>query len=95
MIADVDASARPAELRDAKAIAAIFNEGIEDRVATFETEPREAGEIARLSRIKTSQTLAGTCRAALVGRRPGPVAGLRDRRAPAGERRGEIGRAHG
>ena len=32
--------ARPAELRDAAAIAAIYNPGIEDRVATFETEPR-------------------------------------------------------
>jgi phosphinothricin acetyltransferase len=32
--------ARPAEARDAAAIAAIYNQGIEDRVATFETEPR-------------------------------------------------------
>ena len=28
---------------DASAIAAIYNEGIADRVATFETEPRSAG----------------------------------------------------
>jgi phosphinothricin acetyltransferase len=32
--------ARPAELRDAAAMAAIYNQGIEDRVATFETEHR-------------------------------------------------------
>jgi phosphinothricin acetyltransferase len=32
--------ARPAELRDAAAIAAIYNQGIADRLATFETEPR-------------------------------------------------------
>jgi L-amino acid N-acyltransferase YncA len=32
--------ARPAELRDAPAIAEIYNQGIEDRLATFETEPR-------------------------------------------------------
>jgi phosphinothricin acetyltransferase len=32
--------ARPAEVRDAAAIAAVYNQGIEDRVATFETEPR-------------------------------------------------------
>ncbi len=32
--------ARPAEPRDAPVIAEIYNEGIEDRVATFETEPR-------------------------------------------------------
>ena len=27
------------------AVAAIYNEGIEDRLATFETRPREAGEV--------------------------------------------------
>jgi phosphinothricin acetyltransferase len=31
---------------DAAAIAAIYNEGIADRVATFETEPRTAAQIA-------------------------------------------------
>ena len=31
---------------DAAAIAAIYNEGIEDRVATFETRPRAAADIA-------------------------------------------------
>ena len=36
-------TARPA---DAAAIARIYNEGIEDRVATFETEPRAAEDIA-------------------------------------------------
>src|SRR6202007_3111609 len=39
--------ARPAELRDAEAIATIYNQGIEDRVATFETEPRKAADIAK------------------------------------------------
>jgi L-amino acid N-acyltransferase YncA len=37
---------RVATLADAAAIAAIYNEGIADRVATFETEPRSAGQIA-------------------------------------------------
>jgi phosphinothricin acetyltransferase len=32
---------------DAGAIAAIYNEGIADRVATFETEPRTEAEVAR------------------------------------------------
>ena len=32
--------ARPAEARDAAAIARIYNQGIEDRIATFETDPR-------------------------------------------------------
>lgn len=37
--------ARSAELQDAPAIAAIYNQGIADRVATFETEPRSAAAI--------------------------------------------------
>ena len=40
--------ARPARLGDAAACARIYNEGIEDRVATFETEPRTRAEVARL-----------------------------------------------
>jgi L-amino acid N-acyltransferase YncA len=36
---------RPATPEDAPAIAAIYNEGIEDRVATFETRPRTAQDI--------------------------------------------------
>ena len=39
-------SIRPATAADAEAIAAIYNEGIADRVATFETRPREPGEVA-------------------------------------------------
>ena len=37
---------RPARLSDALAIAGIYNDGIADREATFETEPRTAGQIA-------------------------------------------------
>jgi phosphinothricin acetyltransferase len=37
---------RAATLADAVAIAAIYNQGIADRIATFETKPRSAGEIA-------------------------------------------------
>jgi phosphinothricin acetyltransferase len=36
---------RPARPADAPAIARIYNEGIEDRLATFETEPRTAKDI--------------------------------------------------
>jgi phosphinothricin acetyltransferase len=36
---------RPAVAADAEAIARIYNEGIEDRIATFETEPRTAEDI--------------------------------------------------
>jgi phosphinothricin acetyltransferase len=37
---------RLATVRDAEAIARIYNEGIADRVATFETEPRTAAQLA-------------------------------------------------
>ena len=40
-------STRLATPEDAAAIAAIYNEGIADRIATFETEPRTAEQIAR------------------------------------------------
>ena len=36
---------RAAIQEDAEAIASIYNEGIEERIATFETHPRKAGEI--------------------------------------------------
>ncbi len=38
--------ARAARPDDAPAIAAIYNEGIADRIATFETEPRTSGQVA-------------------------------------------------
>jgi phosphinothricin acetyltransferase len=39
--------ARAARLDDAAAIAGIYNQGIADRIATFETTPRSAGDISR------------------------------------------------
>lgn len=38
-------TARPATIADATSIAAIYNEGIVDRTATFETETRSAGDV--------------------------------------------------
>lgn len=38
-------SVRPALRADAARIAAIYNDGIAGRTATFETEPRDAGEV--------------------------------------------------
>ena len=38
---------RAADAGDAECIADIYNEGIEDRVATFETAPRTADDVAR------------------------------------------------
>ena len=39
---------RIATVGDADAIASIYNEGIADRIATFETEPRTRGQIASM-----------------------------------------------
>ncbi len=38
---------RPAQPGDAERIAEIFNQGVEDRVATFETRPADAGAATR------------------------------------------------
>ena len=45
--------ARVANIEDAEAIARIYNEGIADRLATFETEPRTTDDIARGLRERT------------------------------------------
>jgi phosphinothricin acetyltransferase len=42
---------RPAEPSDAEAIAAIYNQGIEERQATFQTRPHDPGELE----LKTEQ----------------------------------------
>ncbi len=39
-------SVRPARREDAAAITAIYNQGIEDRIATFETEPRSVEQVS-------------------------------------------------
>jgi L-amino acid N-acyltransferase YncA len=46
MVDATELRTRAATLTDAVAIAAIYNQGIADRIATFETEPRSAGQIA-------------------------------------------------
>jgi L-amino acid N-acyltransferase YncA len=38
--------ARRARLEDAAAITQIYNQGIEDRIGTFETEPRDVSDDA-------------------------------------------------
>src|SRR6476661_2811959 len=38
-------AARPASPQDAERIAQIYNEGIEDRVGTFETRPRSEADV--------------------------------------------------
>ena len=44
-IPSTDLAARPARLADAAAITEIYTQGIEDRVGTFETEPRSVAQI--------------------------------------------------
>ena len=46
MVARSKSTTRLATAADASAIAAIYNEGIADRIATFETEPRPPEKIA-------------------------------------------------
>jgi L-amino acid N-acyltransferase YncA len=46
---------RLAELRDAPAITEIYNQGIEDRTATFETEPRTAKAVEEMLAARTSR----------------------------------------
>jgi phosphinothricin acetyltransferase len=48
MTVQIRAVPRSARLEDAEAIARIYNQGIEDRIATFETEPRTTADIERL-----------------------------------------------
>ena len=47
--------ARLAREEDAAAIARIYNQGIEDRIATFETEPRSSAQIAAVLAEKGSR----------------------------------------
>ena len=48
-------SVRPATSEDAAAIAVLYNDGIADRVATFETEPRTSEQIAVILREKADR----------------------------------------
>jgi phosphinothricin acetyltransferase len=48
MVRTMTSTVRPAALDDDAAIARIYTEGIEDRVATFETEPRSPAQIRLL-----------------------------------------------
>src|SRR5436190_1873501 len=50
MTVEPSAAARTAMREDAAAIARIYNQGIEDRIATFETEPRTQQDIERTLR---------------------------------------------
>jgi L-amino acid N-acyltransferase YncA len=53
---------RTATIDDAVTIASIYNEGIADRIATFETEPRSAEQIAALLRERGTRYPTGWSR---------------------------------
>jgi L-amino acid N-acyltransferase YncA len=63
-------TARTAKVSDAVAIAEIYNHGIEDRIATFDTEPRTAESIAAQLRARAET------HPAIVVERDGRVAGF-------------------
>jgi len=63
-----DIKGRPAEPRDVAAITRIYNEGIADRIATFETAPRDESQVMRW--------LEGRFPAVVVENAPGEVVGF-------------------
>jgi L-amino acid N-acyltransferase YncA len=79
-----DARIRRAEIGDAARIAEIFNQGVEDRVATFETRPatRERAEqwIAEtlVVVLDTGETIAGWAKAGLYTDEHPYYAGIRE-----------------
>jgi L-amino acid N-acyltransferase YncA len=58
---------RPAELADAEVIAAIYNEGIAGRQATFETEPRTGADFTGLIQSERFPLLVAKKDRAVVG----------------------------
>jgi L-amino acid N-acyltransferase YncA len=58
-------SVRRAALSDAERVAEIFNQGVEDRVATFETQPADAGDASRW--IESDLVVVGERDGSLVG----------------------------
>src|SRR5688572_3649113 len=64
----MDTTIRAAHIGDAAVIAGIYNQGIADRGATFETEPRTAADIAaRLGAPGSWPTLVVEVDGAVVG----------------------------
>ena len=64
----MDITIREAEAADAEAIARIYNQGIEERAATFETQPRTAHDIAmKLAERERYPILVATDGDALIG----------------------------
>jgi L-amino acid N-acyltransferase YncA len=58
---------RPARPDDAEAIAAIYNQGIEERQATFQTRPHDPGELELKTEQRGGQLLVAERDGAVVG----------------------------
>jgi L-amino acid N-acyltransferase YncA len=93
---------RPAHAGDAVAMAAIFREGVEDRVATFETVPASEGEMAALAESGAPVLVAERDGEAVGWVKVGPYTDAHDYYASVGEatlyvargaRRGGVGLA--
>ena len=69
---------RPADAGDAAAMAAIFREGIEDRVATFETEPPTASRTALSSAVFSSSVVVGDSPVVPLSTRPSQPSATRE-----------------
>ena len=64
----IDCLLRPARPADAEAMASIYNEGIGERVATFQSEPQSATDLTPLiDRSATHPVLVAECEGAVVG----------------------------
>lgn len=62
-----DLRIRPAEPRDADAVAAIYNQGIEERQATFQTRPHDPGELELKTGQRGGHLLVAEREGAIVG----------------------------
>ena len=76
---------RPAEADDAAAMAAVYREGIEDRVATFQTRPASEAEMAALAASEAPVLVAERDGAVVGWARVGPYSDPHDYYAGVGE----------
>jgi L-amino acid N-acyltransferase YncA len=58
---------RAARPQDAEAIAAIYNQGIEERQATFQTRPHDPGELELKTEQRGGQLIVAECDGRVVG----------------------------
>lgn len=64
---------RPAENPDLKSVLEIYNAGIAERIATFETEPRTIEDISSWSTMASRSASRSTTTRSSAGRGPAPT----------------------